>query len=544
MKGEGAMKGSDWPRPRLLLLICAHVLALLAYPFAVGMLVNSLVGADLRGFGLWAGVLICLPIAEALLYTAREADMDTWAEKVGADLRTRLLRHTLSLPLTYFHTAKSGQLVTRLTDNVREFADGRVLVADGIKHALTIAFALVLLTTGHGLLLALVTAVGCAYAVNAALLLPALRRHSARNLQALENLNEHLRERLHILPFTRFMGSARWEAEQFRRLSETEVRAAQSREALVKTLISSASAVLQSLSVGSLYAVGGYLLYRRAISLGELLMAAGYAARVSFASQQLVETAKKYQAAYVAGRNAREIFSAEPERWPGRRTPPDVVRSVEWRGVSFRYPGREWVLKDFSLRVEAGELTALVGPSGSGKSTALDILAGLLQPEAGAVIINDAIDLRELDIGAWRARVAYGTQFQFFFAGSLRQNLAYPSQDGQEQQLIELAGRLGLHREIVSRPGGYDAIQQIQKTFSGGQRQRLGLIRALLKPAPALLILDEPTAALDASAQALVMNLISPLKHRCPVLITTHRPSTMTYADKVARLEDGRAVPR
>lgn len=541
---KGAMTGSDWPRPRLLLLICAHVLALLAYPFAAGMLVNSLVGADLRYFGLWAGVLVCLPIAEALLYTAREADMDTWAEKVGADLRTRLLRHTLSLPLTYFHAAKSGQLVTRLTDNVREFADGRVLFADGIKHALTIVFALGLLTTGHGLLLALVTAAGCAYAVNAALLLPALRRHSARNLLALENLNEHLRERLHILPFTRFMGSARWEAEQFRRLSETEVRAAQSREALVKALIGSASALLQALSVGGIYAVGGYLLYRRAISLGELLMAAGYAARVSFASQQLVETAKKYQAAFVAGRNAREIFAAEPERWPGRRTPPDVVRSVEWRGVSFRYPGREWVLKDFSLRVEAGELAALVGPSGSGKSTALDILAGLLQPEEGAVIINDAIDLRELDVGAWRARVAYGTQFQFFFAGSLRQNLVYPSQDGQEQQLIELAGRLGLHREIVSRPGGYDAIQQIQKTFSGGQRQRLGLIRALLKPAPALVILDEPTAALDASAQALVMNIISPLKHGCPVLFTTHRPSTMTYADKVARLEGGRAVPR
>ncbi|MCA1614230.1 MAG: hypothetical protein LC800_08840, partial [Acidobacteria bacterium] len=181
------MKSSDRPRPRLLLLICAHVLVLLAYPFAAGMLVNSLVGADLRGFGLWAGVLVCLPIAEALLYTAREADVDTWAENVGADLRTRLLRHTLSLPLTYFHAAKSGQLVTRLTDNVREFADGRVLVADGVKHALTIVVTLGLLATGHGLLLAVVTAVGCAYAVNAALLLPALRRHSARNLLALEN---------------------------------------------------------------------------------------------------------------------------------------------------------------------------------------------------------------------------------------------------------------------------------------------------------------------------------------------------------------------
>ena len=140
--------------------------------------------------------------------------------------------------------------------------------------------------------------------------------------------------------------------------------------------------------------------------------------------------------------------------------------------------------------------------------------------------------------------MAYGTQFQFFFTGSLRQNLAYPSQDGQAQRLLELVGRLGLRREIESRPGGYDARQQIQKTFSGGQRQRLGLIRALLKPAPALLSLDEPTAALDASAQALVMNLISPPKHGCPVLIATHRPSTMTYADRVARPEDGRAVLR
>ncbi len=536
------MNIGNWPRPRLLFLIVAHVLILLAYPFAVGMLVDRLVAADLRGFGAWAALLVCLPIAEAGLYTLREADVDLWAEHAGIDLRARLLRHTLGLPFTYFFGAKSGQLVTRLTEDVRQFADGKILIADGIKHALTIILALAFLTFGNWQLLLVVTAVGCAYAVNAALLLPVLRRYSAQHLLALEHLNEYLRERLHILPFTRFTGSSRWESDQFRRLSETEVLPAQSQQALVTFFIGATSSLLQALNVGCLYAVGGYLLYRRAISLGELLIAIGYAARVSFASQQFVDIARKYQTAAVSGRRAREVLAVATEHWPGTTPPPAEIRSIEWRDISFRYPNRDWVLQDFSLRIQTGELTALTGPSGSGKSTALDILAGLLRPEAGAVIINDTIDLRNLDIEMWRSRVAYGTQFQFFFTGGLRQNLAYPVQNDHDPRLEELAERLGLHREIISRPGGYNATQQIQKSFSGGQRQRMGLIRTLLTPTAGLLVLDEPTASLDAVAQGLAMNVIMPMKHRWPVLIATHRPSTIAYADKVALIENGRVI--
>jgi len=531
---------STWPRPRLLFLIVAHVLTLLAYPLAVGMLVDRLVAGDLRGFGTWAALLVCLPIAEALLYTVREADIDLWAEHVGIDLRARLLSHTIGLPFTYFFGAKSGQLVTRLTEDVRQFADGRILIADAIKYALIITLALAFLTSGHWMLLVVVASVGCAYAVNAALLLPMLRRISTRHLSALEHVNEYLRERLHILPFTRFTGSSRWESDQFRYLSEMEVLPAQRQEALVTFLISSTSGVLQALNVASLYAVGGYLLYRHAISLGELLMALGYAARVSFAAQQFVDIARKYQTASIAGKRAQEILSVPSDDWTGTAPPPEVVKSIEWRDVSFQYPNRDWVLKNFSLRIEAGELTALTGPSGSGKSTALDIMVGLLQPQAGAVIINDTINLNELDIELWRSRVAYGTQFQFFFTGNLRGNLTYPAQSDHEPRLVELAEQLGLHRTIMSRPGGYDSTQQIQKSFSGGQRQRVGLIRTLLTPAPALLLLDEPTASLDAAAQSLAMNVILSMKHKCPVLITTHRPSTIAYADKVALVENGR----
>lgn len=528
------------PQPRLLFILTTHILLHLTYPLAAGMLVDSLIRADFRSFAGWTLLLVSLPLVEAAFYAWRESEVNLWAEHVGLGLRTRLLRHVLSLPLSYIFGSKSGELMTRLTEDVRQFADGRRLIADAIAHVLTVIVALVFLAASNWVLMSAVLAAGLAYAANAALLLPALRRQSQNNLAALERMNEYFRERLHILPFTRFTGSARWESVAFRRISETEIVPAQSREALVTFLMGAAAGVLQALSVACLYAVGGYLLYQRFISLGGLLIAIGYATRVSFAFQQLVDIARKYQAVAVAGQRATEILSVSEERWTGTKTPPPVVRSVEWRNVSFRYPGSEtWALKNFSLRVEVGELTALMGESGSGKSTALDLMAGLLHPDSGALIINDTIDLRELDIGSWRRRVAYGTQFQFFFIGSLRRNLAYPSPDGDDRRIVELAERLGVHQEIISRPGGYDASQQVQNNFSGGQRQRLGLIRAMLPHAPALLILDEPTASLDILAQARAMEVIMSTKDMCPVLITTHRPSTMAYADRVVKMSDG-----
>lgn len=539
----GAPVEMNRPRPRLFAVITAHVLLHLTYPLAAGMLVNSIVGSDFRGFAIWTALLVCLPLVEAAFYSFREWGVNMWAEDVGLGLRARLLRHVLSLPQTYFFGSKSGEVATRLTEDVRQFADGRRLIADAIAHVLTVVVALGFLAAGNLVLMATVLGAGLAYAGNAALLLPMLRRQSKENLASLERMNEYLRERLHILPFTRFTGSSRWESDEFRRLSETVIVPAQSREALVTFLMGAAAGVLQALSVACLYGVGGYLLFTRAITLGGLLIAVGYATRVSFAFQQLVEIAMKHQAVSVAGERATEILSAEAERWPGTAAPPEVVRSVEWRNVSFRYPGREeWALRDFSLRVEVGELTALVGPSGSGKSTALDLMAGLIRPDEGSVVINDAVDLRELDIRAWRRRVAYGTQFQFFFLDSLRRNLTYPSADGDEPRMAELAERLGIHQEIIGRPGGYDSPKGVRQSFSGGQRQRLGLVRALLSPEPALLILDEPTASLDVIAQGRAMELIASTKHLCPVLITTHRPSTMAYADRVVPMSEGRLV--
>jgi subfamily B ATP-binding cassette protein MsbA len=208
--------------------------------------------------------------------------------------------------------------------------------------------------------------------------------------------------------------------------------------------------------------------------------------------------------------------------------------------VSFRYQ-QEWVLRNISLEIRAGEVVAVVGPSGGGKSTLADLIPRFYDVNAGQVTI-DGVDVRDLTLQSLRAQMAIVTQFTFLFNDTVRNNIAYGAPSRPLEEVIAAAQAAHAHEFIMALPQGYDTeIGELGVRLSGGQRQRLAIARALLKNAP-ILILDEATSSLDNESERFVQAAIEELMVGRTVLVIAHRLSTIQRADRILVLANGQIV--
>jgi subfamily B ATP-binding cassette protein MsbA len=225
---------------------------------------------------------------------------------------------------------------------------------------------------------------------------------------------------------------------------------------------------------------------------------------------------------------------------PGARTIETVERGVHYERVSFAYE-RQPVLKEVDLPIRAGEIVALVGSSGAGKSTLVNLLPRFFDPDSGRVAI-DGVDIRDVTLKSLRALIGIVTQDTVLFNDTIRNNIAYGRSDLPLERVREAAAAAYADEFIMEMPNGYDSVIGESGTrLSGGQRQRLAIARALLKNAP-ILILDEATSHLDSQSEALVQKALYNLMQGRTTLVIAHRLSTVTRADRILVLENGRII--
>lgn len=218
---------------------------------------------------------------------------------------------------------------------------------------------------------------------------------------------------------------------------------------------------------------------------------------------------------------------------------PRLQRSLELRGIGLRYAGRERpIFQNFDLAIQAGSVVAICGPSGVGKSSLADMLGGLIEPDCGQLSIN-GMPLGPRDRIRWRRRVAYVEQVPYLFDGTIAENLAWGQPDGDERDLrkaMERALARASAQFVFELPMGLDTrVGEAGRQFSGGERQRIALARALLRE-PDLLILDEVTAALDGANENAIMGMVQGLKGECTILILGHRTALLALADQIVDL--------
>jgi ATP-binding cassette subfamily B protein len=215
--------------------------------------------------------------------------------------------------------------------------------------------------------------------------------------------------------------------------------------------------------------------------------------------------------------------------------------NIEYKGVSFSYPGHDLVLNDINITIKKGKVTAIVGESGSGKSTLIDLLIGFYEPDEG-VILADKKPLQEFDIYSFRRHIGYVPQDTVLFNDTVENNLLWSNEKATEEEIVEVCRLANAHDFIMSMPNGYGTlVGERGLRLSGGERQRIALARALLRK-PELLILDEATSALDSRSELLIKSAIENIAHKTTLVVIAHRLSTIVNADLIYVLQKGRII--
>ncbi len=365
----------------------------------------------------------------------------------------------------------------------------------------------------------------------------ATRAKTDVQLRTLQHLAGHFLDVVAGLPTLKVFGRAKEQArairtvtDQYRRSTIATLRLAFA-SSLVLELIATLSVALVAVSVG-LRLLDSQLTFRTALFV--LVLAPE-------AYLPLRQVGANYHASAEGMAAAEQVFAvlAVDDGPRGVRTDvPDLAaHAIEVSGVTVAYPGRgEPALAGVTLVVEPGRVLALAGPSGCGKSTLLAVLLGFVRPLSGEVRIG-GVDLAELDPDAWRDRVAWVPQRPHLFAGTLESNVRAGRPDASAADVLEAVTSAGLGRLVATLPDGLQTrLGERGAGLSAGERQRVALARAFLRDAP-LLLLDEPTAGLDAGTEAEVLEAVRRLAAGRTVVLVAHRPGLLTLADQVVQLD-------
>jgi subfamily B ATP-binding cassette protein MsbA len=278
------------------------------------------------------------------------------------------------------------------------------------------------------------------------------------------------------------------------------------------------------------------------LTLGSFLAFNSYLRFLFDPSRNLVSLNSTFQQSLAALERVYQIFDEEPEPEKGCVDAPASVRGkIEFRDVSFSYDGKVAALSGLSFVVEPGKTAGIVGPSGSGKSTIIKLLLRYYQPDRGEILLDD-INIQELPLGWLRGQIATVFQQTFLFGEDVLSNVLIGRQSASMQDVVSCCRMAGAHEFVEDLPDKYSApVGERGVALSGGQIQRLSIARALLKRAP-VLVLDEATAALDATSEKLFREALSKQERSATALIIAHRLSTVRYADLILVIEAGTVI--
>jgi ABC-type multidrug transport system fused ATPase/permease subunit len=279
---------------------------------------------------------------------------------------------------------------------------------------------------------------------------------------------------------------------------------------------------------------------RGELSAGDLIVFVSYTRKASSPMRSFAREAAKLTAALARADRIAEILKTDEVLADGTYRGARAAGEIELQGVTFAYAGERPALDGVDLKLAAGKRLALTGASGAGKSTLSALVARFYDPTAGRVLL-DGRDVKDCSLEWLREQVAIVLQDTVLFSGSVRENIAYGT-EATDTEVVAAATAAAAHEFIRSLPDGYDTELGPQGTgLSGGQRQRIGIARTLLRNPP-VIILDEPTTALDADSEDLVLEGLDRLMRGRTCLLITHSPRLARTANQIIELDHGRIV--
>ncbi|MFJ6844041.1 thiol reductant ABC exporter subunit CydD [Streptomyces griseoluteus] len=453
---------------------------------------------------------------------------------VKSELRERLVERASVLGPGWLSGQRTGSLVTLATRGVDALDDyfSRYLPQMGLALVVPVA-VLARIVTEDWVSAAIIVATLPLIPVFMILIGWATQSRMDRQWSLLSRLSGHFLDVVAGLPTLKVFGRAKAQAESIRKITG-EYRRATMRTLRIAFLSSFALELLATLSVALVAVTIGMRLVHGGMDLYTGLVILILAPEAYLPLRQV---GAQYHAAAEGLAAAEEIFAVLETPVPATGTAPVPAGSLAFDSVSVRYPGRSAdAVTDVSFSVEPGETVALIGPSGAGKSTLLSVLLGFVRPTDGQVRVGGA-DLAGLDLEEWRSTIAWVPQRPHLYAGTIAENVRLARPDADDTAVRQALADAGALEFVDTLPAGADTVLgEDGAGLSAGQRQRLALARAFLADRPVLL-LDEPTAALDGATEADVVAAVRRLSVGRTVLLVVHRPALLEVADRVVRLE-------
>ncbi|MGV9941768.1 thiol reductant ABC exporter subunit CydD [Streptomyces sp. NPDC003401] len=485
--------------------------------------------------------LVAVAVGRALVSWLTELCAHRASAAVKSELRGRLLERAARLGPGWLSGQRTGSLVALATRGVDALDDyfSRYLPQLGLAVVVPVA-VLARIVTEDWVSAAIIAGTLPLIPVFMVLIGWATQSRMDRQWRLLSRLSGHFLDVVAGLPTLKVFGRAKAQAESIRRITG-EYRQATMRTLRIAFLSSFALELLATLSVALVAVTIGMRLVH-----GEMDLYTGLVILVLApeAYLPLRQVGAQFHAAAEGLAAAEEIFEVLETPVPVSGTGAVPTGGVAFESVTIRYPGRSAdAVSDVSFAITPGETVALVGPSGAGKSTLLSALLGFVRPTGGRVSVGGA-DLADIDLEQWRSRIAWVPQHPHLHAGTIAENVRLARPDADDAAVRRALGDAGALEFVDELPdGAATVLGEDGAGLSAGQRQRLALARAFLADRPVLL-LDEPTAALDGETEAEVVAAVRRLAVGRTVLLVVHRPALLAVADRVVRLETADTVAR
>jgi len=489
-----------------------------------------------------AAGLILIYFLKGIIYYGQKYLSKYVSHKVMRDLRDDLYTHLQNLSLSFYNASKTGEIISRVTNDVKVLEDAIVRgTVSLIYEMLTVIGGFIYLVyLNYRLTIFLVIILPLIILI--VLTFNKKIRNKSREVQMkIADVSDILQETLSAIRVVKSFGREEYEQERFSRENqanfEATVKNSQYKAALSPLVeFSSALGFTLVLWFGGLEVMRGTMSPAELIAFFTMLITLGGPLRSVTKVNATIQTALA-----AADRIFETLDRSQIIESPESAVELDSIRGrVTFENVSFAYE-KEKVLSEINLDVKPGEAVALVGPSGAGKSTLADLIPRFYDPTAGRIMIDNH-DIRQVELNSLRRQIGIVPQETVLFSGTIQDNIAYGNLKAGEEAIRAAARASNSHDFIQGLPEGYQTeIGERGVGLSGGQQQRIAIARAILKD-PAILIFDEATSSLDAGSEKLVQEALENLMKDRTTFIIAHRLSTVINADRIVVLQQGRIV--
>lgn len=508
---------------------------------ATGMISEGITSENLNDIKKLAFILLALYLCRVLFRFGSNFLAHKAAWELVGDLRQRLYEKMQTLDLGFFHDKQTGDLMSRVTNDTREFELLYAhLIPDTITHVVTFVGVFVILLTINWKL-ALVTCFPIPIIlISGFIFSKIIRPYFKASQKIMGELNARLQDDLSGIHEIQAFGQQEAEAREMRKANDRQVAA------MLKALRASAifhPSVEFVSSIGTVLVifVGGYLAATSGLSVEDVVSFVLYLSLFYAPVSGLAQLMESFQSALAGAERVALILDTDSKIKDSDDAVSldNVEGSIEFDNVSFHYEEAVPVLEGVSFSCKPGMMVALVGPTGVGKTTITQLLSRFYDPVSGAVKI-DGQDIKKVTVESLRKQISPVLQDTFLFNATIAENIGYACREATREEIIEASKAAHIHEDILKMPKQYDTmVGERGLRLSGGQKQRVAIARAILRKSP-IIVLDEATASVDVETEGQIQQAINELAGKRTIVAIAHRLSTIQNSDLILVVEDGK----